>query len=363
MVGRSCRALPGGVRWEVVSEGTGAGSAAPARIVGIGASAGGVDALIKLVSPLPADLPHAICIVLHVAPAGRSLLAGILGRHTPLPVSTAEGGEHLAPGRIFVAPPDRHLLVRDGHVVLTRGPKENGVRPAVDATLRSLAAASGPAAVAVILSGALGDGANGALAVRQAGGTVIVQEPADAIVPSMPERALAAVGEAHHVLPAAAIAQALAELDDRPAGMREDEAMAAPEDMLEASRHRPEGSATGFTCPECSGAIWEVREGEMVRYRCRIGHAFSEDAMLVEQGSAVEAARWTALEALEERAELLRRIAVGRAARHPRLKARLEAGAEDAVGRAELIRQALAIGDDGPGAFDLEDAGAAGSPA
>jgi two-component system chemotaxis response regulator CheB len=327
----------------------------PVRVIGIGASAGGVDVLVKLVSALPADLPHAVCIVLHVPPAGRSMLGTILGRYTALPVITPQRREPLAAGRIFVAPPDRHLLVRPGYVVLDRGPKENGVRPAVDTMLRSLAAAYGAEGVAVILSGALGDGANGALAVAQAGGTVIVQDPEDAVVPSMPERALATVGPVDRVVPAAELGATLAALPDAAAEVREHVGISAPGDMIEESRNRPEGPATGFTCPECSGALWEVREGELLRYRCRIGHAYSEDAMLIEQGSSVEAAMWSALEVLEERVELLKTMAERRAGSHPRLYERLRAGARDAEERAGLLRRALTAGGDRHDAFRLAD--------
>jgi len=334
---------------------------APSRIIGVGASAGGVDVLIKLVASLPEDFPHAICIVLHVPSTSPSMLGRILSRQTSLTVVTPEGPERLARGRIFVAPPDRHLLMQEGYVVLTRGPKENGVRPAVDTMLRSLAATHGAASAAVILSGALGDGANGALAVAGVGGTVIIQDPAEALVPSMPEHALAAVGQPDEVLPSSAIGPALAALPHIPAGMRENIRVAAPGDMIEESRHRPEGPATGFTCPECSGALWELRDGELVRYRCRIGHAYSEDAMLVEQGNSVEAALWTALEVLEERAELLRGMAERRGGAHPRLRRRLESGAHDAETRADLIRRALSAADDKPDAFRLAaDAEAAG---
>lgn len=317
----------------------------PARVIGIGASAGGVDALGKVVAGLPADLPHAVLIVLHLSATGRSMLPGILDRVCALPVRAAEQGEPLRRGTILVAPPDRHLLAVDGHVTLTAGPKENASRPAVDPMLRSLASAFGPAAVAVILSGALGDGSNGALAVADAGGTVLVQDPADALVTSMPERALAAVGERVHLaLPAGELGRALAELPARKTNMREHAFMDMPGDPVEASRHRPEGPASGFTCPECSGALWQLREGESMRYRCRVGHAYSEDAMLVEQGTAVEAALWAALEVLEERAEMLRDMAERRARLHPRTRQRLEASAAEALERGELIRRALGDG-------------------
>lgn len=329
----------------------------PLRVIGIGASAGGVDALTRLVADLPADLPHAILVVLHLPSGGRSLLARILDRASTLPVTTAQDGDALAPGHIFVAPPDRHLLLRDGVLELSRGPKENAARPAVDPLLRSIARVAGRRGVAVILSGALGDGSSGALALARAGGTVIVQDPEDALVASMPQRALEAVAEhVHLVAPIRELGRLLGDLPDVGLPMREDVGMGSAGDAVEASRQRPEGPATGFTCPECSGALWELREGDLVRYRCRVGHAYSEDAMLTEQGHSVEAALWAALEVLEERAELLQRIAGRSAATHPRTRRRLEEGASDALARAELIRRALSGGSK-PDAFALADDG------
>lgn len=187
-------------------------SGAPARVVGIGASAGGVDALIRLVANLPGDTRAAFLVVLHVPATSRSLLAPILDRRGALTAEVAVEGEPLRADRIYVAPPDRHMVAEDGRIRLLRGPKENGSRPAVDPLLRSLAAVYGPAAVAVILSGALGDGSDGAAHVKRAGGTVIVQAPADATVPSMPESALATVAAVEAVLPAAEIGPALARL-------------------------------------------------------------------------------------------------------------------------------------------------------
>jgi two-component system chemotaxis response regulator CheB len=189
---------------------------APARVIGIGASAGGVDALAKLMAALPPDLPHAVLVVLHLAPSGPSLLASILARKSALRVGTAEHGERLLPGHAYVAPPDRHLLVRDGRVVLSRAPRENSSRPSVDVMLRSIASEHGPAGVAVVLSGALGDGADGAVAVARAGGIVLVQDPADARVPSMPQRTIAAAGDrVHSVLTASGIGELLAGLPAR----------------------------------------------------------------------------------------------------------------------------------------------------
>ena len=327
------------------------GAGAPRGVVGIGASAGGVDALIRVVRDLPAAFPAAICIVLHVPPSGRSLLAPILGRHTRLEVVEAQDGDALRAGCVYVAPNDRHLIVASGCVQLDRGPKENGVRPAVDVLLRTMAASYGGEAVAVILSGALGDGSAGAAAVRQAGGRVIVQDPEDATVASMPESAIRAVGGADEVVAAADIGPVLARLVE-PQRKEDDAAVVEAEDPLAATSNRPDGPPSPFTCPECSGSLWELKDGEIVRYRCRVGHSYSEDAMVIEQGSAVEAALWSALEALEERAEFLRRVATRHGDRRPRLRDRFLGAAEDALERAELIRRALGAAGDRPHALD-----------
>jgi two-component system, chemotaxis family, protein-glutamate methylesterase/glutaminase len=323
----------------------------PARVVGIGASAGGVDALIRLVRHLPGDLPAAICIVLHVPATGHSLLAPILDRITDLSVGVAADGEPLRPGRVYVAPPDRHLTVDSGSVRLGRGPKENAVRPAVDPLLRSLAAAYGEAAVAVVLSGALGDGSSGAMAVKQAGGVVIVQDPEDATVPSMPESALRAVGD-DAVLPSAEIGEALRRLADGGDAVREDTVVS--DDPAGRPYDPVTGPPTAFSCPECNGPLWEIDEGQVVRYRCRVGHAFSEDSLIIEQGSAVEAALWSALEALEERAEFLARVAARYGDVRPRLRDRFDGAARDALARAELIRRALGTSGEAADALDLQ---------
>lgn len=324
---------------------------APARVIGIGASAGGVDALMRLVRKLPADLSAAICVVLHVPSSGRSLLAPILGRHTDLQVVEAQDGEPLAAGRVYVAPNDRHLMLADGEVRLDRGPKENGVRPAVDPMLRTLAASYGPHSVAVILSGALGDGSAGVVAVREAGGAVIVQDPDDATVPSMPESALRAVGSADAVLQASEIGPALERMVGSDA-MQEDTTMTPVEESYAEGPARPDGPPSPFTCPECNGSLWEIKDGQAVRYTCRVGHSYSEDAIVVEQGSAVEAALWSALEALEERAEFLRRVASRHGDGRPRLRDRFNSASEDALQRAELIRRALGTSGDRPHALD-----------
>jgi two-component system chemotaxis response regulator CheB len=306
-------------------------TAPPTRVVGVAASAGGVEALQRLVEHLPADLDAALCVVLHIPSTGRSLLAPILGRATKLTVVLATDGAPLRPGTVYVAPADHHLLIRADRIELSSGPKENGVRPAADPMFRSLARSWGSAAVAVVLSGALDDGAAGALAVAQAGGRVLVQDPDDALVPSMPVSALA-VTTAHDVLPVSEMGEALRRYTETPVAKGE----AQPETAEPQLRPTP----SGFACPECRGALWELREGDHTRYRCRVGHAYSEEAMVAAQGTAVEAALWTALEGLEERSELLQRIAK-RVRDQPRTHDRFTTDARNAEDRATIIRRIL----------------------
>jgi two-component system chemotaxis response regulator CheB len=188
----------------------------PFRVVGIGASAGGIEALLAVLAALPPDFPHPVCVVLHIPAKGEDLLAQVLDRRCTVPVGTAHQAQALRPGRVYVAPSDRHLVVRGRVLGLTRGPQENGVRPAVDVLLRSMAESCGSAAVAVVLSGALTDGARGARAVADAGGRVLVQDPADARVTSMPRHAIEEAGEVAEILSAGAIGAALGRLGDRP---------------------------------------------------------------------------------------------------------------------------------------------------
>jgi two-component system chemotaxis response regulator CheB len=170
---------------------------APLRVIGVAASAGGVEALRRVVADLPGDLAAALCVVLHIPATGTSVLASILDRETALTAVVARPGVRLRRGTIYVAPADRHLLVRDGRIALSRGPKENGVRPAADPLFRSIARSWGPAAIVVVLSGSLHDGAAGAAAIKAHGGAVVVQDPRDAAVPGMPSAALQATAADH----------------------------------------------------------------------------------------------------------------------------------------------------------------------
>jgi two-component system chemotaxis response regulator CheB len=174
-----------------------------------GASAGGVEALVTFVRALPADTPDAVCIVLHVSPAGTSAMPDILGRASQLPVHKPLDGEPLLPGHIYVAPPDHHLEVERGRLRLTQGPRENGHRPAIDTTMRTASEAYRDAVVGFVLSGSRDDGTAGLLAIKRHGGAAVVQDPAEALYPDMPRSAIAHV-DVDAVLPLAQMADWLA---------------------------------------------------------------------------------------------------------------------------------------------------------
>ena len=284
----------------------------PARdIIVIGASAGGVHALSELVSGLPGDLPAAVFTVLHLG-GGRSALPEILNRAGKLPAMHPTDGEAILPGRIYAAPPDRHLLIADGTVQVARGPRENGHRPAIDVLFRSAARWHGRRVIGVVLTGNLDDGTAGLLAIKKLGGVAVVQDPEDADYPSMPASALASV-PVDHVLPLAELPEMLVRLVHEP--VEEDAVKADPqqddvtEDLLGKPGEEMNGAPSGFTCPDCGGALWEAIEGDLVRYRCRTGHAFSPESLVASQTHALEAALWAAVRSLEESRSLSARMA------------------------------------------------------
>jgi two-component system, chemotaxis family, protein-glutamate methylesterase/glutaminase len=270
-------------------------------IIVLGASAGGVEALAQVVRALPADLPAALFVVLHVPPHGTSVLPAILNRAGRLRAGHVVDGEAVEHGRIYVALPDHHLLVRRGTVHLSRGPKENSARPAVDPLMRTTAAAYGSRVVGVVLSGNLDDGTAGLVAIKRRGGVAVVQDPNEALFAGMPRSAMENAAP-DHVLPLGMIPAVLRELaateahgSEEPGPMPDDSDDAF--EMAEPPRvagPREEGNGSGgsggsgkagnggnlatgstpstYTCPECHGSLWEVHEGEILRFQCRVGH-------------------------------------------------------------------------------------------
>jgi two-component system chemotaxis response regulator CheB len=318
-------------------------------LVVVGASAGGVEPLKEVLGALPADLPAAVAVVLHV-PATGSRLPAILNRNGGMPAAHATNGETILAGRIYVAPPDNHLLVRDSRWVVVRGPRENGVRPAVDPLFRSAALAFGQRAIAVVLSGARDDGVAGADAVSSRGGCVIVQDPSEAEFPGMPASTIHR-DHPDRVMPvgeiAGAVAAAVRELSEEAAvsdNGRDEmsiETSYAQLDEETIERSEPPGSPSAFSCPACGGVLWEVEDG-VHRFRCRVGHAYSAEGVLDEESEEIDKALWAAFRALHERADLSTRSA-RRSRRNGsgKVAERLDATAREALDQAELIRRIL----------------------
>jgi two-component system chemotaxis response regulator CheB len=273
-------------------------------IVTIGASAGGVEPLMKIAGSLPA-LDASIFIVLHTGPDGYSSLPHLLSRHSHMRVRAAEDGLLIESGTIYVAVPDHHLVLKPGHMRLIRGPLENRHRPSVDALFRSAATAYGPRVIGVVLSGYLDDGTAGLYGVKRAGGLAVVQDPKDAIVPSMPESALASV-EIDHVIAVAELPSLLGMLVTQTVEM-EELAMALDKEQTQETVD-PKGTPSAYTCPECNGTLWEMEDDKLLRFACRVGHSLSIESMLQDQSDSAERALWAALRALEERADLARRM-------------------------------------------------------
>ena len=289
---------------------------APGSLIVIGTSAGGMLALIDLVQQLPADLPAAVLVVQHLAPDQRAeYLAARLGQHTGLQVRLAKHGERLRAGHLYLAPPDRHLLVGgSGELLVTKGPHENGYRPAADALFRSAAVAYGPRVVGVVLTGMLHDGTAGLEFVKRCGGRAVVQDPADAEFPSMPESALRYV-PVDYVVPVASMGPLLREMVLGSAAAPPDSGH-IPEDLRTEANIAERvvgtveevsqlGHLVPLTCPDCGGNLWELRAGSVLRYRCHTGHAFTGDALLLSSQHHLEESLWVALRLMEERRNLL----------------------------------------------------------
>ena len=266
----------------------------------IGGSAGALDPLRTIVSELPPEFSAAVFVVIHVPASSVSALPHILARAGALFATHAIDRAPVAPGRIIVAPPDRHLILEDHIMRSVVGPTENNHRPSIDVLFRSAAATFGAATCGVLLSGTLDDGVAGLDAIRRAGGATFAQDPEEAEFADMPANAIAA-GVVEGIYPAARLAFAIAEWLKRPVVPKI--AGRLPPDERRA------GAPSVFTCPDCGGTLWELDEGGVLRFRCRTGHAYTAHSMLAAQENRLETALWTATRALEERRDMLARLA------------------------------------------------------
>ena len=314
------------------------------EIIVIGASAGGVDALPRLIGTLPADLPASVFVVLHIPSLSPDLLTKIIGRDAALKVKNGVDGEKIERGQVYLAPPDQHLQMEGGCVRVIRGPRENRHRPSVDALFRSAAEAYGPRVTGVVLTGYLDDGTAGLNSVKTHGGTAIVQDPKDAAAPGMPESALRNV-KVDHCVPLAEIGPLLVQLATSQS-VRKRKKGATPMGKMEKRQMSPAemetkfGPPTGFICPECSGPLWETKPGGPLQFRCHVGHAYSPDSLLADHADGLERALWSAVRTFDEQAALLRRLGERRF-QSQSYGSNLEERAGKFEGDAEAIRKLL----------------------
>ena len=319
-------------------------------IVVLGASAGGVNALLALCGLLPAHFPAALLIVLHVGnnPSVLPMLLSSRGHHRAV---HGEDGLAIEAGTIYVAPPDQHMLVEDGVIRLSRGAKEHHTRPAVDPLFRSAALAYGGRVIGVVLTGRLDDGTAGLQAIKDCGGLAVVQDPADAEYPAMPQSALQSV-EIDRCVPLASMASTLMQLLEEPITRAAPDPQASRRLARETAVSDGKGNAienlralgapSTFTCPDCDGVLWEITDLQPPRYRCHTGHAFSLRSLVEGQTVTTEGAIWGAVRALQSHEEALRRLAgqnlhVGDQAE----AAAEEARADEAAAQANLLLRML----------------------
>lgn len=275
------------------------------NIIVVGASAGGIEALCELIKHLPKDLDASVFVVMHVG--DRSLLPNVLDRCGGLPAVFAVHDKAYERGCIYCAPAQHHLSIKNGKTVLTRGPRENGHRPAIDVLFRSAARTHRSKVIGVVLSGGRDDGSAGLFAIKARGGVAIVQDPAEALTPDMPQNALNMV-DIDFCLPTYQIADVLVQLangkatntTESPNGgtTMEDQATA------EYPKSEPPGDQVPVTCPECNGPLYEVRDGELAQFQCFVGHRFSPESLSEQHTEALERALWTAIRKLKERVVL-----------------------------------------------------------
>jgi two-component system, chemotaxis family, protein-glutamate methylesterase/glutaminase len=245
------------------------------------------------------------------------VLPQILARAGNLPATHAINGEPIRPRHIYVAPAGFHLTVGGGRLLVSRGAREHGARPAIDPLFRSVAVSYGARAIGIVLSGLLDDGTVGLREIKRAGGIAIVQDPRDTEWPSMPQSALSHV-DVDYSVPAIQIGSLLQQIvvpQEKGANTmsQDDNEARVNEELRELTMHRDErehpGEPSPYSCPECGGVLWELRDGDLIRFRCRVGHAYTSETLTTEQAATVEHALWTALRALEEQAAVRRRMA------------------------------------------------------
>jgi two-component system chemotaxis response regulator CheB len=323
-------------------------------IIVIGASAGGLEAFDQLVGQLPTDVPASLFLVQHMAAhnSGQPLLRR-LSRHQAFRPKLAEDKERFKPGRIYIAPPDCHLLVKNDRVLVTKGARENRYRPAVDPLFRSAAVAHGSRVIGVVLTGMLDDGTAGLMAIKRCGGVTVVQEPTDAAYSGMPASAVDNV-DVDYCVPMAQMGPLLIKLVDQPAGASKavpsdirTEAIIAERVLSDVAQVNGLGDQVPYNCPNCGGVLWEIDTPGRKRYRCHTGHSYTGPALLASQSERIEEILWISLRMFEERRNLLTTMA--KTAVHKSLKSSTLQRLGETQGHIDRIRSMLlAPQSDGP---------------
>ncbi|RHW17535.1 chemotaxis protein CheB [Sphingomonas gilva] len=323
----------------------------PARnIVVVGASAGGVEALQRLCASLPADFPASLFVVQHLSPSARSMLPQLLDRAGRLPAASPKDGETIEMGRIYIAAPDRHMLLRPGRILMRRGPNENRTRPAVNALFRSAAIAYGARVIGIVLTGLLDDGTDGLIAIKAAGGISVVQDPDDAEWPSMPANALKR-DHVDHAVPLADIGGLLGRLirQEAPASIP------LPEDYLVEDRIAAQefavmdtdiatpGEPSHISCPDCGGVLNEITAEQEIRFRCQIGHAFTPLGLAAAQSDELERALSIAVRTHRDRVRLFDQMRDSARQRQlPHAEARWTEASDESARMIEVLEDAMA---------------------
>lgn len=312
-------------------------------IIVIGASAGGVNALIELMKTLPSDLKASVFIVMHLSPHTKSFLPNILSRQGRLNAVHPKDGDRIEKGKVYIAPPDHHLLLENDRILIRKGPKENRFRPSIDSLFRSAAYSYGPRCIGVVLSGLLDDGTSGMWTIKHFGGKTIIQDPSDALYASMPQSVLEHVAVDHSV-PVSGLAELLVTLTNKPAAKKPNVSAkelkrTATEVQIASQKNAFEMGVTNLgepsllTCPECNGTLVSIKEGKKTRYRCHTGHAFGPGALLADITKSVEEDLWKVVRGMEESIILLEEMSKS-------LKEKKEiAAAKEAAKKAAEIRK------------------------
>lgn len=324
------------------------------RILVVGTSAGGMEALGRLVAQLPASYPAPVLIVQHMAAdATGEMLVKVLTAKGRMPCKLAEDGDELQPGCLYIAPSDHHMLVEKGSVLVTKGARENRTRPSIDPLFRSAAVAYDCGVIGVLLTGYLDDGTSGMMAIKRCGGICIVQDPKDAAYPDMPQNALNNLNVDHSVQ-LDRMGALLVSLVKKPLqigkhpGIPDDikvESKIAKRVLSDLKAVEVLGELVPFNCPACGGVLWKIAKGSLLRYRCHTGHAFTSAVLLAEQTEKIEETLWVALRMFEERRNLLNTMAEAQLGKAGAMGKSAEERAKDSEIHIERIRAMLVSSD------------------